>query len=339
MKQLLLFFLFLTSLQCFSQTGGESVFKFLNLPTSARQLALGGAALTITDDMNQSLWNPSTIDSSSVGKMAANYTNYLAGINLGSFLYAGTLNEKLGTYHAGFTYLDYGYLTEANEDGVITGDFKAYDLALTFGYAYAFEKLNLKVGANVKLIHSMIASYSSLGVAFDLGAIYKDPNSSLLLSLVVRNAGTQLKSFDGTIEKIPFQISFGASKQLEHVPIKWYATIENLQKWDLSAPNPSNGTSNLSTEEINPESISFLNNASRHFVFGAELFPERKLTLRLGYNYRRSKELQIANIRTLGGFSYGFGLNLKKIQLNYALTKFHPNANSNAFGLIVNLDN
>lgn len=337
MKKRLLIYTFLLTTICYSQKGGESVYSFLNLPTSARQMALGGAALTIENDVNMPLWNPATIDTLMKNKMSANYTSYLAGITLGSVSYATKVNDKLGMFHAGVTYLDYGSLTRANEGGVITGEFKAYDLAISVGYAYPIKKTNLTIGANVKLINSLIDTYSSLGIAADVSVLYKSKKSPLLLSFVVRNIGTQLKTFNGTNEKIPLQIAFGASKKLAHVPLKWYVTIDNLQQWNISTSNPSNAVINLEGNSV-PEKISFANNASRHAILGAELFPDRKLTLRIGYNYRRAKELSIVDARTFAGLSYGFGLKLKKLNFNYALTKFHPDSNSSTFSLIVNLD-
>ena len=43
------------------QVGGENVYQFLNVSTSARQIALGGEILTLLDDVNQPTWNPSVI--------------------------------------------------------------------------------------------------------------------------------------------------------------------------------------------------------------------------------------------------------------------------------------
>lgn len=339
MRNKLLVFTFLfTSMTMISQTGGESVFKFLNLASSARQSALGGSVLTLENDVNQPLWNPATIDSTLHNKMSANYTSYLAGINLASFTYATKVNDKLGVFHLGINYLDYGQLTRADEFGTINGEFKSYDMAISIGYAYYIRALKMHLGANIKFVNSLIDTYSSLGFATDIGIYYKASNSPLRVAAVFRNMGAQLKSFDGLKEKLPFQISLGVSSQLEHVPIKWFVTIENLQKWNISVPNPSNSDVDLQSEETIVEDISFFNNASRHFVFGVELFPQNKLTFRFGYNGRRAKELTIPNTRTFGGLSYGFGLRLDKLHLNYALTKFHPNANSNTFSLIVDLN-
>ena len=41
----------------FAQVGGENIYQFLNISTSARQIALGGEVLTFIDDVNQPIWN------------------------------------------------------------------------------------------------------------------------------------------------------------------------------------------------------------------------------------------------------------------------------------------
>lgn len=334
MKRLLLLISLLSTTFCMSQVGGESVFTFLNLPSSARQMSLGGAALTIENDVDMPMWNPAMIDSTLNKQMSVNYTSYLAGISLGSVSYVSSINDKFGMFHGGIQYFDYGTFTRADEFGNITGEFKAFDLAISFGYAYAIKNTDFTVGANVKFVNSLIDTYSSVGIAADFSVLYKSKNKRNMASLVVRNVGTQLTAYDSTKEKIPFQVSLGGSTQLEHVPLKLYFTLDNLQQWDLSVPNPSNETIDIEGN-VSQEDISALNNASRHAVFGAELFPERKFTFRVGYNYRRAKELSMVNTRTFGGLSYGFGLKLKTLQFNYALTRFHPESNASTFSLVV----
>lgn len=326
-----------SSFLSFSQVGGEKVYTFLNLASSARQVSLGGAANSIEGDVNAPMWNPSMIDSSMVNQFSTNYTSYLAGISLGSVSFVTEVNDKLGLFYGGVQYLDYGTFTRADEDGTITGDFKAYDLALTVGYAYPLVNRNITLGANVKFINSLIDTYSSVGVAADVSVVYKHSNERTLFSFVFRNIGTQLKSYDGTHEDIPFQVTFGISSRLEHLPLKWYFNVENLQQWNVSAANPSNGTIDIEGNTIDEE-ISVLDNATRHMVFGAELFHDKKITLRAGYNFRRAKELSIDEVSGNTGFSYGFGVNLKSLQFNYAMSKLHPGANANTFSLVVDLN-
>ena len=78
MKDKILQVLFLIlNVAIYAQVGGESVYQFLNLSTSARQIALGGEVLTLTDDVNQPTWNPSTINLEIDGKLTVNYSNFL----------------------------------------------------------------------------------------------------------------------------------------------------------------------------------------------------------------------------------------------------------------------
>ena len=81
------------------------------------------------------------------------------------------------------------------------------------------------------------------------------------------------------------------------------------------------------------ESISFVNNAFRHFIFGAELFPDKNFNIRLGYNFRKSNEFSLLNTRSFAGLTAGFGLKMNKIKLNYAFSKYHPVSNTHTFSL------
>ena len=72
--------IFLMSFASFSQVGGESIYNFLNVPTSARQAALGGKVITILDDVNQGIWNPSTINLEMDNQLGVNYLNFLTDI-------------------------------------------------------------------------------------------------------------------------------------------------------------------------------------------------------------------------------------------------------------------
>ena len=89
---------------------------------------------------------------------------------------------------------------------------------------------------------------------------------------------------------------------------------------------------------ITEEKISFLDNATRHMSIGAELFSKSAINLRFGYNVRRGKELQIQNLRTFGGLSFGFGLKIKKIKINYAFSKYHFATNTSTFSLEIDLN-
>ncbi len=336
MKKLaLLLFIFSTNL--FSQVGGENIYNFLNLTGSAKQASLGGNIITLLHDVNQPLWNPATINPEFDNKFGVNYLNFLGDINYASASYAYTFNEHIGTFHTGVQYLNYGSFIGANEEGVETGTFKAYDFAFSVGYSHNFFSSDFYLGGNVKIINSVIENYSSFGLGVDISLLYYNEHEPFMATLVIRNLGYQITAYDEIREDLPFQIAFGFSYRLEEVPIQWHATIDNLQKWNLAVSNPSNSVTDFDGIETD-EKITFFDNAFRHLTVGAEFFPESAFNIRLGYNFRRASELKLPELRTFAGFTAGFGINFRKFSLNYAFTKYHPASNSSTFSLLINLD-
>ncbi|WP_442266045.1 type IX secretion system protein PorQ [Tenacibaculum sp. ZS6-P6] len=320
-----------------AQVGGTSVFSFLNTTTNARQAALGGKILTLVDDVDQATWNPSIINLDLDRKLSINYTSYLADISVGSVSYAHRFSRYSETIHGNITYINYGTLIQADAEGNETGTFGASDIALSVGYAYRIPNTSIYLGANLRLINSSIANFSSFGVSSDLAATYYNDQKPYIFSIALRNIGTQITSFNGEKEKLPFEIALGASYLLENVPLRWYLTADNLQQWNISVANPSNQTSDLDGN-ITEEKISFIDNLFRHLSIGAELFPKRAVNFRIGYNFRRGKELQLQNVRSFGGISFGFGLRMNKVKLNYAYSRFHTASNVSTFGISIDLN-
>ena len=320
-----------------AQVGGESVFQFLNLTSSSRQVALGGEVLTLMDDVNQPIWNPAVINAELDKQLSVNYTSYLADINIGSASYAHVLSRRFGTIHASVKYLNYGTLIEADVDGNETGTFKANDIALSVGYAFNLPWTNVYMGFNAKLINSTISNFTSSGIAADIAVLYYSPYKPYSFTIVARNMGAQVQSFDGTTERLPFKVAIGASYKLKYVPLKWHITLDNLQQWNVAVANPSNQTVDLEGN-VTEENISLFTNAMRHLVIGAELFPDSGFNLRAGYNFRRASELKLQNARSFSGISFGFGIKINKMRFNYAFSRYHAASNTSTFSLQIDLD-
>ena len=339
LKKLLLLFFIYTPF-CFAQTGGEAAFLILNTNSSARQTALGGKVLTFLDNVNQPTFNPAAINANLDRRLAVNYTSFIGGINIGSASYAHRFDRRGNTFHANISYINYGSFIEADVNGVETGTFNGSDLVFSVGYAMEVYT-DLYAGANIKYINATLAGYTSSGIAVDLGLIYYRFDKPYVFTLVARNIGTHLSTFTDTglasDTTFPLDIAIGGSYRLQNVPIRWYATVDSIQKWNIAVPNPSNATIDLDGT-VTPEEISFFDNAFRHIIMGAELFPESAINLRVGYNFRRGKELQLQNLRTFAGVSLGFGLQLKKFKINYAYSKFHSASNNHTFSLEIDLN-
>lgn len=335
-KPFLCFTLLLCNTIAFSQIGGQSVYKFLNLVTSPRQAALGGKTITIYDqDVNQALFNPATINPEMDNHMSLNYGSLFGEVTYGTASYAYTYDRHLQTFHAGINYVNYGTFDGYDENGTPTSSFTGSDIALSAGYAYNIPDTEVYLGANAKLINSSLESYNSFGGAVDLGMIYIDRFNGVNYAFVVRNLGTQFTTYAGTQEKLPLEIMAGISQQIENVPIRWHLTLENLQQWDVSFSNPARAENSIDGTST-PEKTSFFNNALRHVIFGAELFPERGFNLRLGYNFRRSEELRLLEQRNFSGISLGFGLKMGRIKFDYSYSRYTLAANTSLFGLTIN---
>lgn len=337
-KKIALILFLISYYSLFSQIGGRSVYQFLSLVTSPRQAALGGKILTIYDnDVNQGHFNPASINVEMNNKLAVNYGSLFGDVTYGTAAYAYTYDRHVQTFHVGVNYVNYGKFDGYNAQAQQTSNFTGSEIALSFGYAYNIPFTDFHLGVNAKAISSSLESYNSFGVAADIGAIYIDEKNDINYALVLRNFGTQITTYSGTKENLPFEILAGISQELENVPIRWHVTLDNLQQWKLAVPNPNRAQGTIEGEPI-PEKISFLNNALRHTIVGVELFPQKSFNLRLGYNFRRAEELSITDQRNFSGISIGFGLKMNKLKFNYSYSRYSLAGNTSLFGLSVNFD-
>lgn len=337
LKKFALFFLLLIASVSFGQIGGRYTYQFLNLTTSPRQAALGGKSITIYDeDVNQVMFNPATLNPDMDNHLAMNYGNYYGEASYGTASYAYTYDRHLQTLYAGISYINYGTFEGYDENGQATSDFTGSEGALSVGYAYNIPYTDIHIGANAKLITSTLESYNSVGGALDLGFLFIDKRNDVNWALAIRNIGTQFTTYSGVKEKLPLEIIAGVSQELDHVPIRWHLSLENLQQWNISFSNPVRGESNIDGS-ANVEKVSFVNNALRHVIFGVELFPQKAFNIRLGYNFRRAEELRIEEQRNFSGISLGFGLKMNRLKFNYSYSKYTLAANTSLFGLIINL--
>ncbi|MCC6690574.1 MAG: type IX secretion system protein PorQ, partial [Bacteroidia bacterium] len=225
-----------------SQIGGNSAYKFLDLPFSAREAALGGNQIAVKDDdINLTFHNPALISASMDNHFALSYVNYISDINYGYAAY-GKKFDKIGNFVGGIQYVNYGKFTEADPTGLITGTFKAADYSCNIGYSRPIDSL-FTVGATLKTIYSHLDQYVSVGSAVDFGGTYYNPHYLFTASAVVKGIGRQWKTYvDGNQEPLPFEIQLGVSKKLSKAPFRFSLIGTHLEKWDLTYEDPANPT-------------------------------------------------------------------------------------------------
>jgi hypothetical protein len=329
--------LFAYSLATYSQIGGRSVYQFLNLVTSPRQAALGGKIITLYDhDVNQAHFNPASINAEMDNKLSMNYGNYYGDVTYGTASYAYTYDRHVQTFFGGVNYVNYGKFDGYDENGQKTSSFTGSEVALSFGYAYNIPFSDFYIGASAKVINSALETYNSFGAALDIGALFIDERNDVNWAISIRNLGTQITPYAETREQLPLEVLVGVSQLMENVPIRWHLTLENMQQWNIAFSNPNRAEGSLDGSSTK-EKVSFFNNALRHVIVGAELFPDKGFNLRLGYNFRRAEELRILEQRNFSGLSVGFGLKIKKFRVSYSYSRYTLAANTSLFGLTIDL--
>ena len=339
---LLLFVVFLiTPPVSRAQIGGESTYNFLNLTNSARIAAMGGNYLAVYDkDITLSLANPSLINEEMHNSLGFSFVNYYAGINYGYAQYARTFST-LGTFVASMQFINYGTFDRADQTGQRNGTFTAGEYALNIGWGRRLHP-HWSIGANLKGIYSSFEAYNSFGLAVDISGSYIHEKGNFTASLIARNIGLQLKSYySGQTHPLPFELQFGMSKGLEHLPLRFSFLYHNMQKWDLTYKDPlvvAENTDPMTGEEKKQSGIGdFADKTMRHIVIGAEINITDFLSLRGGYNYGRRQDNGVQEKMSTVGLSWGVGIRISKFHFSYARSRYHLVGSPNYITLTVNL--
>lgn len=326
MKRFLFFCLLIAQLlPASSQTlGGSSVFNFVNQPNTAQLSALGGINVSnITNDAGLSFHNPALLRDDMTGQVNASFNDFLAGIKNYSLVSAFHLNKAETNIAFGVNYFDYGTLPQTDPAGNILGSFHPNDYVVQLSASRQY-KDNWWYGATFKFISSNYSQYKSSGIALDFGLAYYDSSNGLQASVVVKNMGTQLKTYDGsgTKEELPFDLQAGITKRLAKAPIQFSLTAHHLQQFNIYY----NDTTFNSSEGNDQQNSSVANKILTHLVLSTQIYIAEKIEVTGGYNFLRRKDLNGYNVTNgLNGFTLGLGVLLKKLNVRYATGFYQQN--------------
>lgn len=299
---------------------------------------MGGSIVSVKDaDATLAQLNPAMLNQLMNTSISINQNFIFADINHGSLSYAWKSKRLQSTIHAGLSYVDYGSFLGADNLGNRTNDFNAREIALMIGAARQINE-RIAVGANIRIINSTLEAYSSLGLAADLGVNYAKPNSNSQLSLVIRNLGLPISHYTDQKARLPLNVLLGYSQRLVHMPFRFSVTMHHLNQWNLRIERPNDlDPINIFNEPAQESSALSLgiDNFFRHFIFSGEFLigAGDKYALRFGYNHLRKKELAVSQFRSLGGFSFGIGLMVKKFRIDYGVGHYHLAGAVNHIGI------
>ena len=126
-------------------------------------------------------------------------------------------------------YFDYGTQIEANEGGLILGDFNATSYRLSGGYGFAIK--DWMFGARLNLYnHNFIDSFDiKMNYGFDLGAYKEFGNTSL--GLVLKDVGGETEFLDQSLN-LPMSIGVGVGQKFGNFTlasdIKFYEDYNSI---------------------------------------------------------------------------------------------------------------
>lgn len=334
-KRLLLVILCVYSNIAYAQIGGDNTYEFMNLSSSARIMSLGGVLLSsYDDDINLAQQLPSLNHRGMNDQLSINYSNYYGGVSFGSVLY-GLSHHKFQNICLGLQYVNYGSFDATDEFGNSRGTFSAGEYAFQGSTAISV-KPRLNIGAAFKAIYSNLETYNSFGVLGDFSATYSMKEGRLLSSILAKNMGYQIKTYDGLREPMPFELLIGVSNKLEHAPLRWSVTWSHLQRWNVIYENLVAEYDPITGETVS-SGVSTRDKIFSHLQLGAELLFSENFNVRLGYNFKRRQELALDLYKHNVGFSWGFTMKVKKYHINYAKSKYHAVGAMHTFSIISNL--
>jgi hypothetical protein len=278
-----------------AQSSTQTVYNFLRNDVGARAAAMAGSFLTVTNDPDVLFYNVASLGTLDAPRGTAGFFKGLLDINSGYLSYGQNL-EGIGSVGAGVLYTNYGTFKETDEAGNELGSFSAGDLALALGYSNVLGE-NLTYGAGLKFIYSSIASSSSAGIAADAGILYRIPESKFALGASFRNLGTQLTSYAGTRETLPFDLSVGASVVPKGLPLLLCLNFHRLTA-----------------------DVSSFGERLSAFSLGGEFTVSKAVFLRFGYDNTQRKDLKIGESAGMAGFAVGIGILYQQFKLDYALS-------------------
>ncbi|MCB0795921.1 MAG: type IX secretion system protein PorQ [Flavobacteriales bacterium] len=317
-----------------AQLGGGASFRVLDIPSSARISALGGTQIAVfDDDLNLGIFNPGLLNASMGKQVALSYLPYFDGINVGFGSYAHHFDSINTTFSGTVQFIDYGTFQRTEADGSELGTFRAGEYVFQVGGSHALDSL-FTVGANLKFITSQLEAYNSTAWAADVGAVFHKRTLGLTVAALLRNIGYQSSPVTDQREKLPFEVQLGVTYKFKHAPFRLGMMFRNLQRWDLTYDDPVRQVQiDPTTGEPIEEKVTFGQKALLHLQPNLEVVFGRYFMLRLGYDFKRRRELKVDGKPGITGLSFGLGLRVSKFHLSYGFAQYHTAGISNTITL------
>jgi hypothetical protein len=165
---------------------GEAAVPFLLLAPDSRAGGIGESGTGLADNSAAIFWNPAGIAFLTGTELSITHSNWLPAFNLDLFYdyltYRTYIEDIGGSVTGSITYMNFGeFIRTGPIDPTPIGKFRAFDAALTLGYA---TKLGTDwgIGFNFRIIHSRLSDESvseeqgtgvATSVSFDVAGMWR----------------------------------------------------------------------------------------------------------------------------------------------------------------------
>ena len=294
MKKILFTFLILTSLS-FAQSAGNTGMAFLKFGFGARNIAMGDAGASASDDLSALYYNPSRLVSFESNQAMFMHSEWIQDVT--SEVGGIKWNMFSLPWAVGFNVTSVKDIEVRERPGEAISSFNANYFFMSLSSGFSVIK-DLDFGATVKYIYEGILNDQSAGYGLDFGLNYLTPVPGLTASTVIRNIGS-MNALNAVGSKLPLDLRLGGAYNygLQNSKLDFVLTGE-FQK--------------------------YLDNDDIHFNTGAEAIYSKTFAARIGYQTGYEAR----------GFTAGVGIAWGSLRFDYAYTPFSLGlGNANQFSL------
>ena len=297
---------------------GTTAGGILDMPVSARSLAMGNSISGLGVDASALFINPAATTRLDQGSITATYMPWLADTRLQCFALSMPLSQGFvfGTYITSWSMDDMPVRTEIQQDG--TGDFfNAGDLVAAVVVGKQLTD-RFSIGLGVKYLQERIWHSTAKGYAMDFGTVYRtNILGDLTMITVLSNYGTdmQMNGRDQSVVHDPDTEAEGNNGNIpaEYTTDRWPLPLSF--RFGLSSKVISN---NLFSVAVEFDAIHPSNNYES-IDLGVEILILDYVYIRLGKNSLFQNDA-IEGLSLGGGVK--FPINTKAIVFNYGYRDF-----------------
>lgn len=262
---------------------GRVAGEFMRIGVGARAVAMGEAFTAVADGPAAAYWNPAGLMQVKKNEVDFSYTDYVGNIKFADLSYAYPYNNcTIG--------LEYNTLyvqdDQRDNNGNVTGHFNDINNSVSFLYSTELKK-GLYIGLGLKGIFFQLNTEQANGASLDAGLLYKYDERIKF--------GFMYQNLLGTDIQYPGDQGYPLARYIK-LGISYQVIDRFLVSSDINLPVDAKKSVNLGCE----------------YVFG------RLFAVRAGYKVKEGG----SEMGGLDGFSAGFGFNLSKYRVDYALAPY-----------------